>query len=149
MQKFQSLISKKKKKNNQPTLTIKKCSILSPLHRCWAWKTQIVKASKGSPLSQVPSTSLSLCVKDFPLSFFFFCSDQFLPWFVNSPQTIRRKDRIEFLVNCFLFFILVLGEWKNKGKQMQKLSRMTDVRQSLRDKATRQALSHCERTNMR
>ena len=152
VQNFKSLISKKKKKQSTHVNNKKVLYPLPSLHRCQAWKKKLSKLPKDllfhrylQPLSL--SLSLSL-LRIFHYLFSFF-SNQFFPWFVKSPQTIRSKDRIEFLVNCFLFFILVLGEWKHKGKQMQKLSRMTDVRQSLRDKATRQALSHCERTNMR
>ena len=66
----------KNKKNNQPTLTIKKCSVLSPL--------SIVVGRGKHKLSKLPkellfhrylqplSLSLSLFVKDFPLSTFVF-----------------------------------------------------------------------------
>ena len=123
MQKFKSLISSKenqKKKTNRPSLTIKKCFILSPL--------SIVVGQGKHKLSKLPkdllfhrylqplSLSLSLSLLRIFHYLFSFFSNQFFPWFVKSPQTIRSKDRIEFLVNCFLFFILVLGEWKHKGK---------------------------------
>ena len=119
MQKFKSLISKKKKKNNQPTLTIKKCSILSP-HSIVVRRGKKNCQSFQRISSFIGTFNLSLCLSLSLLRIFLylssFFSDQFFPWFVNSPQTIRRKDRTKFLVNCFLFFILVLGEWKHKGK---------------------------------